>query len=460
MPARTGCCNRETCTQYWATDGYETDLGKLTKTGDPENWSIEELPYRIELNDGTGTAPAASARKRITHQMRQGGRNVSISAKVQPIFVPGVFPAPGTFPSHTTGIFIANAFVLWIDWDDDTLYYAPTDDVGTISMDDAVAIMPYPSNPFDATIQANLYWNTNGKWNIEIYCPFAAPVGGQAADNPRVTLFDLEFAGIAATGAFAFGLTAGDNGGAWRNVTLRCGAGTCAECQNGLVLTWGKTAAATDGLVSDPTEFVYWGRCNWLNTSSGELDPSITQVYLGLDVFGDPIYRDLHTSGITFWLAPNYSSGGEDDYIYLIAEVGYDPIGPLSDDAVVIGVALWRISGADWCCYGPNTFELVPTAGDPTYGGFEYDLNTGDEGTLRAFYAQTFCDWSPTITVTPSGPAEGTPCVNYGLWEATEYPPDSGTLVWTGGHCMDGQETEEPVFQPSYEGQKAYTVCE
>jgi len=432
-----GCCC-ETCSQQLFVDGVETLLSRFTFTGDDTNWSIETSPYRLELNDGSGATPAASARKRITQGQRGGAQNFSIKSRFWSIF------HDATFHSNQSGIFIANAFALWIDWTDNTLRYAPTDAVGTIDTVSNTLVKTYLSFPLNQSAQVKLYWNGNGKWNVEIW----APQDDGTQDPATLILWDQEFTGISSTGSFEFGLTATDGGGGWYDVITECLAASCGTCPDGNPLEWTKANTTIPDVASDPTSLSFWGSC--AATANGALSPSVTQVQVGVTGGGSPDMRDLHASTLTWWLFLSIAG----DWIYLIAEVVYD-VGGLGGTAT-IGVSIWRIRKDAWCCYGSNDLTLVTSPGDPTFGGFNYAPGSG---ATRLVWLQSLFTEPTTITVAAVGPAPDTPCTADCLWTATV---SGDTLIWVkdGSVCPSGLECVEPDFTPTAEGQQAYTTCE
>lgn len=441
-----GCCCDDACLQAWFSEGGKVDISKWKLTGESANWQSLNSPTRVELNDGTTSTPAASARRRITAAMRNGSQNFTIEARVQSIF-------SGSFVSKQTGIFVADAFALWVNWSDRTLRFGTTDSVGTLGP--GTVLYTYPALPYNAVIRAKLFWNANGKWNVEIWAPWG---GGLYEQAPRVVLYDQVFSGIGSTGPFEWGLTSGTGGSGWKDVLVSCGAYSCPGCSDATPLTFSKTNSAISGTISDPTEFKFWGTCNYI--AAGLLDPSIMQVMTGV---GPKDLFKLHPTdpaSITWWLMMNYSSGVEDDNYYIVAEVNWHYVGPLSDGQQPIGVALWKIPRNEWCCYGSNTWTLIPST-DPTYGGFGYDLGTGEPTAIRGVYLQSLAGWPATITTQAPGPDPATPCTVDCLWTAVK----SGTsLAWSKPNglpvCPAGTSCSEPVFLPSREGQQAYTVCE
>lgn len=434
-----GCCC-EVCHQDLWVSGIATYLSRFTLTGDAGNWSEQNTPYRLELNDGSGSTPAASARKQVTAGQRAGSQNFSVRCNVISIF------HGAAFHSERTGIFIANAFALWIDWTDNTLRYAPTDEVGTINVGSNTLIKTYVSMPYGASIQAKLFYNANGSWNVEIWAPADAGVQAPAT----AILWDQEFTGIASTGSLEFGVTATEGGGGWYNLITDCLAVSCATCADGNPLEWTKTNSTIADVASDPTSLDYWGSCAGLGT--GALSGSVTEVQIGLTGGGSPVMRTLHTSAINWWL---FYAKSSDDWVYLIAEVTYELGG--GGGTASIGVAIWRIRKDAWCCYGPsNELELVTSPGDPTFGGFSYAPGSG---ATRLVWLQSLFTPPATIDVAAVGPDPATPCTVDCLWTATLI---GDTLTWVndGSVCPSGLECVEPDFEPSNEGQQAYTVCE
>jgi hypothetical protein len=434
-----GCCCEACLRHYFGSISDQNTLANFTLTGNATNWAVLSSPPDANLTDGTGTCPAASASRTITSQQRNGSQDFTLSGRVGSIFTT-------SFVSQQTGLYIANAIAIWIDWSTRGLYWAPTDAAGTINPGAATLIFTYGSFPLNQNIQMDFLYNSLNSWNVEIWSTADDGTGGVS----RIVLWDQTFTGLTPNGNLVWGITASTGGGSWRDVITKCGASACPNCPDGLPLSWTKVNSAITNVVSDPTTMAAWGCCDLL--ASGALSPSVTTVNI------DATHtRTLHSTALTWWLLTSHPANvGIEDKIYLVAEVVYEVTPGLAGPS--LGVAIWSIRRDAWCCYGANAFTLVSPGTDPTYNGFNYQLCLS---TNRSLWLQSIAGWPTTITITPVGPGPSTPCTVVCRWVAVKNVI-TGVLSWVRADddiCAAGTSCSQPVFLPLQVGQTAYTVC-
>jgi hypothetical protein len=437
------CCGGN-CGFYLFDDGsHVLNPYKLTYSpaGTESAWGfnnalITEWVYL--KNAGYAATPAGSVRTTIRNGLRRNAQDFQLSFYTYPNF-DGV-----TSVSQQIGMFVADAFAVWIDYTDWTLRYDTTDSVGTLpSAGSGTVIHTFDAFPFELPVRVAIYKNEKGTWNLQ----FRSHLDTTNANINYATVFDVDLPGLDA-GAITVGVTVGTGGGAVYRAGLTCAPyNQCNQCWDGLPTSWTKSSSPSGDILTDPTSLPSGQACTFFG--GGALQAAITTVRSSAS--------DVHTllTSNIFWQMYLTGGYGTTEMIVLTASVQYRyGLGDLFTGTVI--VAAWVCPWSTFCCYGASAFTKTRLLADGT------DLG----GSSQFFYYEQYSGWQSTITITADGPPGDMPCTQTCTFLAVK-DPITHVLSWQQQndysnqhpYCAGDAACPSPPFDPSHENQWAYVSC-
>ena len=449
-PRTYGCCCADCC--------ESPDFGFLG--GIPEKFKSHptdavfrypEFPARQLLLDSDGTStPAASYYRRV----RRCGTGYRVGAMVASVESWGGV----TIDPQQVGIFIANAYALWIDFPTQTLQFAPTDATGTIDQDAATVIYEYPGPNLTTFTGAQLFIMCHrlpdGDYNVHF------GDWGNLIQDVVYGIYGVSPSGLLDERHITIGFTATAGGAAWSDLQTACDPYAVCSCIHGTALQWTVTTGAVSELPGQGTSsVVQWPTIQEMHGQGGLLtsccawfggNVAIPEEVLPVD---DPYYTFPSLPSGAWLLFPEASGDGS-SYMTLVFQYGatYFRPGMLSPISLTVAAVVYRVRMENFLCYCEVTLQRQSVASYFFCPGF----TSGPRPVL-----QLGVTWPETITLTPDlHGATDLPCAVECEWISRRNGA-THVLEWhlVNGNCSLGHDCIEPAFAPTTEFQTATTGC-
>lgn len=479
------CCGLPACGKAYFGPGTTNDLSKLEYSpADTEpHWHYTSIwgsvgdgsPYENNIWTPGSSAdprdtPASSFRLLTKSRERRNNQDFRISGQVLPLFDS---VANARIDAGRVGIYVARGFVYWADFADQKLRWAPCDEWGTIP-DDGEVVKDLGFYPLELMLIACVYQNEKGTWNIQ----FHDHTDTAGFNVNFLVAFDVELPGLTNGEEIRYGVATGDGGGGIANFTMGCApCQTCNQCWDGLPNSWTVDRPDPTGQVATfPTVIHNWGACATLDL--GSLIVDVQTVQIGSNIFG-PVYYQTYPYRFppepamvsirmslvgTLWFEGGNVTPTDAEKIYVAARVG--AVGGMFLDLLGnVVVAVWTCRWEDFCCYGDggsNTFTRERLFPDGTFfGGEPWNL-----------YFEQYSGWPDELVIKSIGPPSDMPCSQTCVWQAVKgtdlrlrwelFSPHAvnAFVVCKGPNgTAESKCPDQPPFDPTYEGQKAYVQC-
>jgi len=438
-PRSYGCCCADCC--------ESPDFGFLG--GIPEKFKAHptdavfrypEFPARQLLLDSAGTStPAASYYRRV----RRCGTGYRVGAMVSS------FESWGgvTIDPQQAGIFIANAYALWIDFPTQTMQFAPTDATGTIDLDAATVIYEYPGPSLTTFTGAQLFMMCHrlpdGSYNIHF------GDWGNLIQDVVYGIYGVSPSGLADEHHITVGFTATAGGAAWSDLETACNPYGFCGCVHGAAMGWDLTMDSVPELPG-LTSVVNWPAS--IHNQGGLLTACCEWVGANVAVPSgvlptDPDYTFPSGGVIGNWLLFPETSGGS-DYMTLVFQYGAIHLGVSAS----VGAVVYRVRVENFLCYCQVTLVKQSVSSYWFCPGF----TSGPRAVL-----QLGATWPDSIILDPQlhGATVAT-CAVECEWISSRNAT-THVLEWqlVKGNCALGQDCIEPAFAPTTEFQTATTGC-
>lgn len=448
MPARTGCCSNVNCCEspdFGFTGGVPE---KFKAHPSSAVFRYPDFPARQLLLDSDGSStPAASYYRRL----RRCGPGYRMAATVSSIESWGGV----TIDPQQAGIFIANAYALWIDFPTKTMRFAPTNAIGTIDLDAATVIYEYPGpNTGGIFYAAQLFIMCHrlpdGSYNVHF------GDWGNLIQDVVYGIYGVSPSGLMDEHHITIGFTATAGGAAWSDLETVCGPYTVCGCPHGSALHWDLGLEPIAGLPGLTTSLA-WPASQEIHAQGGLLI-SCCAWYGG----AVPIPPEVLPVGVPDYSFPSSPSGGwlmfpenaESEYMTLVFQYGaiYFHPGMLAPINVTVAAVVYRVRIANFLCYCPVTMQMQSVDSYSFCPGF----TSGARAVLPLGVS-----WPSTIDLTPDlHGASSLPCAVECEWVSVRNST-THLLEWNlvHGNCAIGQDCVAPAFAPSTEFQTATTGC-
>lgn len=440
-PKSYGCCCSDCCESpdFGVSGGIPE---KFTAHPTGAVFRYPEFPARQLLLDSAGVStPAASYYRRL----RRCGTGYRLGATVSSIESWGGV----TIDPQQAGIFIANAYALWIDFPTQTMQFAPTDSTGTIDLDAATVIYEYPGPNATSFTAAQLFMMCHrlpdGSHNIHF------GDWGNNIQDVVYGIYGVNPSGLADDRHITVGFTANAGGAAWSNLETACDPFTVCSCIHGSALEWSIETGTVSGLPGlGSTSIVKWPTIQSMHVQGGltttccawfGANVAIPEELLPVD---HPVYT-FPSNPVGAWLM--FPESGSMSLVFQYPAIIRATSQPASVAAVV-----YRVRIANFLCYCEVTMERQSVSSYSFCPGF----TSGDRAVV-----QLGVTWPDTIPLTPElHGATGLPCAVECEWISTKNET-TNVLEWqlVNGNCALGHACIEPAFAPTSEFQTATTGC-